>query len=268
MSAVKNKTVRFQTQDSSNSNDEDLLELTYNVSPNLPDEKLVIDIFGSMFQKTLKNNLLESINNFDKNNVYTDKKEYMGENVINNISIKNGNELIQKMKEILQYSQYYNKEISKHLQDTEIWDQIFDNIVQMKKNTFLDYVIKAFSKIRDIENGYDYSVVVLLKLFYPSFSYFCKDLDRSEASIIYYFKHLVKYKFFKNKNNFIFLMARHLRLAYGCNFGSSIEFRQDGGSLGEDKEYTKYNGYRYRVYIGVKGGKYILVKNKKIYLSK
>lgn len=237
-----------------------------------PEYELIVNIFDSMLNKTVEQNMMESIHNFDADNVYNANDKKRGVNVIG-LSANESFLMIKKLKQIFSDSRMWNKHIMESFNDEELWEDLVNNIIALQDKTFLEYIITGFDHIRNTKDSVDMSTVILLKLFYPSFSYLCKDLDVVEDHIIAYFektfnkkKKLSKFFGVGNSQRYMYMMAKHIRLAYGCNFGNKKIIFKGGGKESKPKTKTTYKGKSYVVHTGTRGGKYIMCEKKKIYV--
>lgn len=247
----KRKTVKF--------NNANLYVGVYSAE-DIPDKDYLSDIFLKMLMKKVKDNLREALNNYDEETVFVSKREYSGKNVIRDISLDKADDIVDKIRKILSLPQFYNAFLQEYINDDETMYQVVGNIVHMRNKTFLDYLIKSFSHIQNVNEGIDYTSVLLLKVFYPSMSFFCRDLNTSEFDVVKDIKKLLSFKFV-DKDKFVFMFARHVRVAFGCTFGIGFTWKEGGNA-----DYKTLHGRCYKVHTGSKGGKYIIVHGKKKYI--
>lgn len=249
------KSVRF----ANNSQNEIYL---LNSSQNAVKDRTMSDIFLSVLNKTVKDNIRESLNNYSNTNVLMSKKEFQGTNVVLDVSIKNSVQLIKKMRNVLTLGQFPNRFTQQHIHDDHVMNELVSNIDNMKNKIFLDYLIKSFSLIKDVQQGVDATSVILLKLFYQTAHMTCAEIQNAQDDVIDDIKKMLKYKFGLDKARFLYIFTRHVREALECPFGDNLYYSASGG----DVSYKIYQGRRYKVHVGKKGGKYIMVKGVRKYV--
>jgi hypothetical protein len=249
------KSVRF----ANNSQNEIYL---VNSSHNSSKDRIVADIFLSVLNKTIKDNIRESLNNYSNANVLLNKKEFQGTNVVLDVSTENTVQLINKMRNVLSLGQFPNRFTQQHINDEQIMNELVSNIDYMKNKSFLDYLIKSFSLIKDVQQGVDPTSVILLKLFYQTAHMTCTEIQHAQDDVIDDIKKMLKYKFGLDKTRFLYIFARHVREALECPFGDNLYYTAGGG----DVSYKIHHGRRYKVHVGKKGGRYIMVKGVKKYV--
>jgi hypothetical protein len=233
-----------------------------------------LEIFNYILTNDVRNNLIESINNFKEDNVYV-PSEIMNENKYGDktiiiISENSRKEIIDRLKYIFSKSQYRDKNIDKLIKQTadnellmrqnKFWNKVVNDILTHKFeptiSLFVD-IMKPYLDTRE-ENEYIIEVMLFLKLFFPNMSYVCKTLVSNENIIKQYIQYLLSRE---NQNvdaeKFWALFRDILYFTFGCRHTTS------GGSA----EKYKYKGRSYKVRMGVRGGKYILVSDKKIYVK-
>jgi hypothetical protein len=257
---MSSKSVRFANTDNVN----------YILKENV-NSTSVKDTIDYILYNSLQTNLLNAINNFNQRNVYDFEEKQIGMNTIIEISPLFKTEIVGKIKAILSDSRFKVEFLKSYRSNEDLFNKIIEKFVESvfdneyRNEPTLKYFVDIFSNYTE-KGKINVNAVILLKLIYPTFNYSCDLLNKNEFEVARYLKRMVSMETSINEAQFLYFFAKHIRLAFGCKFGENFKFPVLTGSGGGVVEYKIYNGHRYKIRIGSKGGKYILVKGDKKYI--
>ena len=134
----------------------------------------------------------------------------------------------------------------------------------------------------DIPTEGNLFVIVLLRILNPTFNYYCKnkcgksDIDKykrtkEECTSMLDYIRTMPVEININNDVFLSLFDRHFFMAFGCSLiGNKYRIASINSlnslSRGGTSNDFMYNKHKYKVHVGIKGGKYIVVNGHKRYI--
>lgn len=239
------------------------------------------DVFEQIFQDTVGNTIIMGVSNLGK--IKTLDLD------LNNLEFDsiNKNNILRRLRKFV----HIDKQLKIMFYDTDLefmktnivnfWDKtIWNLIVDYKHKTMSTLIYERLEALKSDE--IDIELIVFLRIANPTFKYYCKntcgvDIDPSvklQCEKLYNLIHSLH----NNKQNnvektdlekkvFLDKFDNHIFFAFNCVLlgkkKRNIFENQSGGSA--SAKY-KYKGRSYKLRTGVRGGKYILVDTKKIYI--
>lgn len=216
-----------------------------------------------LFKKSIGQHLIESINNLGGRNTYNPEPYLMyGPDAIIHISEDDEVFIREKIVAIFQSNHFKNKYITPYLRDENKMNNFVRDIIAMKDKTLFDFALTTFKQMKNLnEKSLNFGLLILLILFDSSLRFRCSSIIRSQY-LSQYLHQQLKTHDSNNRNILLNVFLDHIYKAYNCKGNSAFI----GGGKKAGTEYKTYNGKKYKVCTGIRGGKYILCGQKKVYV--